>query len=201
MTQLASISQDPWFSKVTDPWHADQVAIDLDPGDEAGFDKVLDVARWVKEELDTLGIPALPKTSGSSGLHIYIPLPKGTTYESGQLLCHVVATLVSQKHPKVATIERTVRRRPRGTVYVDYLQNILGKTLASAFRCAHPTSQTSRRRSPGRKSRVAWPEFHVRTALPGFADPAISTERNHADVGPIPCSRGAPVAPTHWRRR
>jgi bifunctional non-homologous end joining protein LigD len=133
MAQLAAISQDPWFSRVADPFHQDHAAIDLDPGEGAGFDKVLDVARWVKEELDTLGMPGVPKTSGSRGLHIYLPLPKKTTYETGQLLCHLVATIVATKHPKVATIERMVKRRPRGTVYVDYLQNILGKTLATAY--------------------------------------------------------------------
>jgi bifunctional non-homologous end joining protein LigD len=133
MSQLAAISQDPWFSRVADPLHADQAAIDLDPGDAATFAQVLDVARWVKDELDRLGIPAVPKTSGARGLHIYIPLPKHTTYETGQLLCQIVATVVAAKHPKVATVERMVKKRARGTVYVDYLQNILGKTLATAY--------------------------------------------------------------------
>ena len=133
MTQLAAISQDPWFSRVADPWHADYVAIDLDPGDDTPFARVLDVARWTKDVLDRYRIPAWPKTSGASGLHIYIPLPPKTTYDTGQLLCQMVATLVAEEHPKVATIERTVRKRPRGTVYVDYLQNILGKTLAPAY--------------------------------------------------------------------
>jgi bifunctional non-homologous end joining protein LigD len=133
MTQLAAISQDPWFSRVADPLHADYVAIDLDPGDGATFANVLDVARWVKEELDRLSIPGFPKTSGASGLHIYVPLPPKTTYETGQLLCQVVATIVATKHPKVATVERMVKRRPRGTVYVDYLQNIIGKTIATAY--------------------------------------------------------------------
>jgi bifunctional non-homologous end joining protein LigD len=83
--------------------------------------------------MDRLGVPGWPKTSGSRGLHIYIPLPPRTTYESGQLLCHLIASVVATKHPKVATIERMVKRRPYGTVYVDYLQNILGKTLACAY--------------------------------------------------------------------
>ncbi len=133
MTQLAAISQDPWFSRVADPRHQDYAAIDLDPGDDTPFSHVLDVARWVKEELDTLGLPGVPKTSGATGLHIYIPLQKRTSYESGQLLCQIVATMVSSKHPKEATITRAVKRRARGTVYVDYLQNILGKTLATAY--------------------------------------------------------------------
>lgn len=133
MAQLACISLDPWFSRVADPLHMDFAAIDLDPGEGVSFARVLDVARWVKEELDRLGIPAVPKTSGSSGMHIYIKLPKKTTYETGQLVCHLIATLVSSAHPKVATIERMVKKRPSGTVYVDYLQNILGKSLAAAY--------------------------------------------------------------------
>lgn len=133
MTQIAAISQDPWFSRVQTPLDADQAAIDLDPGDGVPFTTVVDVARWVKDELDRLGIPGIPKTSGSRGLHIYVPLAKGTTYETGQLLCQMVATLVSSAHSKAATVERMVRNRPRGTVYIDYLQNILGKTLATAY--------------------------------------------------------------------
>ena len=133
MTQLAAISQDPWFSRVQSPLDADYVAIDLDPDDDAPFARVLDVARWVRDELESLKVKAVPKTSGSSGLHVYIPLPPGTSYESGMLFCQIVATVVASRHPKVATVERTVRARARGTVYVDYLQNILGKTLATAY--------------------------------------------------------------------
>jgi bifunctional non-homologous end joining protein LigD len=133
MTQIAAISQDPWFSRVQSPSDMDSCAIDLDPTDGATFDKVLDVARWVRDELKSLGVQGFPKTSGASGLHIYIPLPPDTSYESGQLFCQVVATLVATRHPRVATVERMVRRRPRGTIYVDFLQNILGKTLATAY--------------------------------------------------------------------
>jgi bifunctional non-homologous end joining protein LigD len=133
MTQLAAISQDPWFSRVQAPLDADYVALDLDPGEGTTFERVLDVARWVRDELASLKVPAVPKTSGSRGLHIYIPLPPGTSYESGQLFCQIVATVIASRHPKSATVERMVRARRKGTVYVDYLQNILGKTLATAY--------------------------------------------------------------------
>jgi bifunctional non-homologous end joining protein LigD len=133
MTQLASISQDPWFSRVADPHHADYVAIDLDPGDGVTFGQVLDVARWVKDELDRHGIPAAAKTSGASGMHIHIRLPPKTTYDIGQLLCRMIATRVATAHPTAATVERMVKRRAPKTVYVDFLQNILGKTLACAW--------------------------------------------------------------------
>jgi bifunctional non-homologous end joining protein LigD len=133
MTQIAAISQDPWFSRVQSPPDADHAAIDLDPTDDTPFERVLDVARWVRDELHSLGVTGFPKTSGASGLHVYVPLPPGTSYESGMLFCQIVATIVASRHPKVATVERTVRRRPRGTVYVDFMQNILGKTLATAY--------------------------------------------------------------------
>lgn len=131
-TQLAAISQDPWFSRVQHPEFADFVALDLDPPDEVPFGKVLDVARWIRDELDALGAMGVPKTSGSSGLHIYLPLPPKTPYDAGLLLCQIIAAIVTQKHPQAATTERTVAARGR-KVYVDCLQNILGKTLAAAY--------------------------------------------------------------------
>ncbi len=133
MAQLAAISMDPWFSTLGALDEADQVAIDLDPQPGATFSQILDVARWVRDELERLKVPAYPKTSGSEGLHVFIPLPPGTSYETGMLFCQIIATIVSSKHPKVATVERMVRRRKDGTVYVDYLQNIPGKTLACAY--------------------------------------------------------------------
>ena len=133
MAQLASISMDPWFSTMDDLDSADQVAIDLDPQPGATFSQILDVAQWVEEELKRVKVQGFPKTSGSEGLHVYIPLPPGTPYEAGMLFCQIIATMVAAKHPKVATVERMVKRRKDGTVYVDYLQNIQGKTLACAY--------------------------------------------------------------------
>jgi len=132
MTQLAAISQDPWFSRVSTPQFADYVALDLDPSTGVPFARVLDVARWIRDELETLGAPGVPKTSGSDGLHVYIPLPPQTPYDAGLLFCQIIATVVAQKHSKVATVERSVKARGR-RVYVDCLQNIPGKTLATAY--------------------------------------------------------------------
>jgi bifunctional non-homologous end joining protein LigD len=132
MAQLAAISQDPWFSRVASIDAADHVALDLDPMPGVSFARVLDVARWIRDELAALGAPGVPKTSGADGLHIYVPLPPGTPYDAGLLFCQIIATVVAQKHPKEATIERAVAARGR-RVYVDYLQNIQGKTLATAY--------------------------------------------------------------------
>ena len=132
MTQLAAVSQDPWFSRVSSLHCPDHVAIDLDPMPGVTFDQVLDVARWVHEELRTLGVEGFPKTSGADGLHIYIPLRPDTPYDTALVFAQLVATLVAQKHPKEATVTRSVHARGR-TVYVDYLQNVRGKTLACAY--------------------------------------------------------------------
>jgi bifunctional non-homologous end joining protein LigD len=132
MTQLAAISQDPWFSRVQSLQMASHCAIDLDPMPGVTFESVLDVARWVRDELVKLNVTGYPKTSGASGVHIYIPLRDGTPYEAGQIFCQIVATYVADKHPKVATVTRAVRARGR-KVYVDYLQNIEGKSLACAY--------------------------------------------------------------------
>jgi bifunctional non-homologous end joining protein LigD len=130
--QLASISQDPWFSRVGSEDQTDHIAIDLDPPDGLPFSKVLDVARWVRDELAALGATGFAKTSGAGGVHIYVPMPKGTPYEAGLIYAQIVATVVAGKHAKVATIERSLAARGR-RIYVDYLQNSRGKTLASAY--------------------------------------------------------------------
>ena len=132
MTQLAAISQDPWFSRAESPDIASHCAIDLDPMPGVKFSWVLDVARWVRDELAKLKVPGFPKTSGASGIHIFIPLRDHTPYEAGQIFCQIVATVVAEKHPRVATITRSVRARGQ-KVYVDYLQNIQGKSLACAY--------------------------------------------------------------------
>jgi bifunctional non-homologous end joining protein LigD len=136
-TQLAAISQDPWFSRVASIESADYVAFDLDPAPGVAFGRVLDVARWIHDELETLGVGGVPKTSGSRGLHVYVPLPPDTPYEAGLLFTQIVAAVVVQKHPKLATTERALEARG-SRVYVDCLQNALGKTLASAY-SARPT--------------------------------------------------------------
>jgi bifunctional non-homologous end joining protein LigD len=131
--QLGAISFDPWHSRVQTCDDADYTILDLDPGPRARFARVVDVARFVKEELDALGLRAVPKTSGSTGIHIVVPLPPKISNEAALLLAQLIATRVAEKHPREATIERSVKARPPAAVYVDYLQNIRGKTVAGAY--------------------------------------------------------------------
>lgn len=131
--QLGAISVDPWHSRVQSLEYADYTIIDLDPGPRANFARVVQVARWAKEVIDGFGLHAAIKTSGSTGLHIYLPLPPKTPNEAATLVAQMIATKVADAHPKEATIERKVKARGAATVYVDYLQNIQGKTVAGPY--------------------------------------------------------------------
>jgi bifunctional non-homologous end joining protein LigD len=131
--QLGAVSVDPWHSRVQSLEYADYAIIDLDPGPRASFARVVQVARWAKEVIDGFGLHAAIKTSGSTGLHIYLPLPPRTPNEAATLVAQMIATKVAATHPNEATIERFVKARGAATVYVDYLQNIPGKTVAAAY--------------------------------------------------------------------
>ncbi|HEU4747960.1 MAG TPA: hypothetical protein VFS56_05620, partial [Gemmatimonadaceae bacterium] len=131
--QLGAVSVDPWHSRIQSRDYADYTIIDLDPGPRANFERVKQVARWASEVIDGFGLKAAIKTSGSSGLHIYLPLPPETPNEAATLVAQMIATKVADAHPKEATIERFVKARGGAMVYVDYLQNIKGKTVAGAY--------------------------------------------------------------------
>lgn len=133
IVQLGAVSTDPWHSRVASIAEPDYSIVDLDPGPTATFKRVIQVARWVKEELDELGLHGVPKTSGASGIHIVLPLPRGASYEISRTLAELVARRVNEKHPKETTVHRWVKSRPTAAVYVDYLQNIRGKTVASVY--------------------------------------------------------------------
>ena len=131
--QLGVISVDPWHSRVPKLELADFTILDLDPGPKASFSRVVEVAKLVQEELEGLSLTAVPKTSGSSGMHIVVPIHPGVSDETAVLAAQLIATRVASRAPSIATIERSVNARPAGTVYVDYLQNIRAKTVAAAY--------------------------------------------------------------------
>lgn len=133
LVQLGAISVDPWHSRVQSVGFADYAIVDLDPGPRASFRRVVDVALWVGEELDRLGLHGVPKTSGASGIHIVLPLVADTPNDTARLMAEIVATRVAERHPGATTVTRWVQSRPTSAVYVDFLQNIRGKTVASVY--------------------------------------------------------------------
>jgi bifunctional non-homologous end joining protein LigD len=131
--QIGCISVDPWHSRVRSLDTADYAVLDLDPGPNTPFSRIVQVAHTIETELDSLGLVAALKTSGSRGLHIVLPLPRGTSYDTAALLAERLANRVVDRRPDVATVERSLEARPPGAVYVDHLQNARGKSLAAAY--------------------------------------------------------------------
>lgn len=133
LVQLGCISIDPWMSRIGSLDEADYAIIDLDPGPGASFKVVVRVALWLRDTLDDMGLRSMPKTSGSRGIHIAIPLPRSTPYHMALSVTQEAASRVVEQHARQATLERALDNRPHGTVYVDCLQNARGKSVAAAY--------------------------------------------------------------------
>ncbi|HEX9483555.1 MAG TPA: hypothetical protein VF929_03205, partial [Gemmatimonadaceae bacterium] len=131
--QLGAIEVHPWLSRVTDIDHADRCLIDLDPGDDIDFAEVVRLTRAVMQLADQCGLPVAIKTSGARGIHVAIPLPPRTSYDMSATLAALMARAIAGQHPETATVERSIRARPNGTIYVDAMQNARGKSAASVY--------------------------------------------------------------------
>lgn len=131
MANLGCIEMNPWNSTVEKPDNPTFCIIDLDP-DKNSFDQVIETAQVTKQLLDDMGVPSYCKTSGSTGLHIYIPLANKYTYEQSKEFARALVTLVNQELPEVTSIERIVKNR-EGKIYLDFLQNRPHATIAAAY--------------------------------------------------------------------
>jgi bifunctional non-homologous end joining protein LigD len=131
--QLGAIEVHPWLSRVDDVDAPDRCLIDLDPGDDVPFGTVSMLAREVARIAEGCGLRTAIKTSGASGIHIVLPLAPRTTYETSAALALRLAEAVVTAHPDVATVERGVKSRPKGSIYVDAMQNARGKSMAAPY--------------------------------------------------------------------
>ena len=131
LANYTAIEIHPWLSRVDDPEHPDIAIIDLDPAFGATWDDVKETAALVHEVLDELGITGFPKTTGSRGIHIYVPIARRYTFEESRGFVFDVGKIARERKPKLVTLE-TVKDRRRG-IYIDYLQNVGGKTTAGAY--------------------------------------------------------------------
>ncbi len=131
MANLGCIEINPWSSRIGSLDKPDFMIIDLDP-EKISFDKVVETAQMVHKVLDNLKVPNFAKTSGATGMHIYVPMGAKYTYEQVKQFANLVAILVNKKLPKITSIERKVAKR-QGKVYLDYLQNNKGQTLAAPY--------------------------------------------------------------------
>ena len=136
MANLGCIEINPWNARIESLDRPDYIVIDLDPSDKNTFKEVIEVAQAFQELLQHLKVEGYCKTSGSSGLHIYIPMGAKYTFEEGRDFCKLLCTVVQEQLPKLTTMERPLKAR-KGRIYLDYLQNRAGQTLASVY-CARP---------------------------------------------------------------
>lgn len=131
MANLGCIEINPWNSRTGKLQHPDFMIIDLDP-EKISFDRVVEVAQMVHKVLDQLKVPNFCKTSGATGLHIYVPMGAKYTYEQTKQFANLIAILVNHKLPNITSLERHPAKRQK-KVYLDYLQNNKGQTLAAPY--------------------------------------------------------------------
>jgi bifunctional non-homologous end joining protein LigD len=131
MVNMGCIEMNPWNSTADRPEYPDYMALDLDPH-ETSFQRVVEAARIIRDMLDDMGIPAFFKTSGATGIHIYIPTGGIYPYEIVRQFAHRLAMQAHEEMKAFTSLERHPGKR-RHRVYIDYLQNSRGQTLASPY--------------------------------------------------------------------
>lgn len=132
MASLGCIEMNPWHSRVDSEDYPDWCILDLDPGSKTSFNQVIETALVCKDILDGLGARSYVKTSGSTGMHIYLPLGAKYTYEQSKEFARVIARLLNEQLPGTTSIERTVRDR-KGKLYIDFLQNRPQATVSAPY--------------------------------------------------------------------
>jgi bifunctional non-homologous end joining protein LigD len=132
IASLGCIEMNPWSSRTATPDHPDWCVIDLDPDKKNTFNQVIEAAQVTKEVLDAIGVQSWCKTSGSTGLHIYIPLEAKYTYEDSKEFARAVVKVVHAQLPATTSIERKVSDR-HGKMYLDFLQNRPQATIAGPY--------------------------------------------------------------------
>ena len=130
---LGCIDHNPWSSRLDDLEHPDYFFFDLDPSDGTDFSVVITIARALHEKLEELGVVSFLKTSGATGIHIFIPVEPVYTYEQLRTFGEIIARTVSAQHSNLVTNERSVAKRPAGRVLIDVQQNAMGRPLAAAY--------------------------------------------------------------------
>jgi len=138
VANLGAIELHPWYARCSAPTKPDYLVIDLDPTEGTRFEKVRAAALHVKDALDAWGLPAFIKTSGATGLHLYVPIVRGPTQREVHGVARDLAMAIASRHRRLFTTEYRIANRPRGTVLLDFNQNSPGHTLAGVY-SARPT--------------------------------------------------------------
>jgi bifunctional non-homologous end joining protein LigD len=165
LTNLGCIDHNPWASRVDDLRHPDYLFVDLDPTEGTPYSTVAAVARAVNDVLTEIGIKAYLKTSGASGLHIFVPLERVYDFEQASRFTEIVSRVAAARVPDKVTFERIVEKRPRNRVLLDYSQLAYSRPLASVYSVRPtPNACVSAPITPGELSATLKPErFTIKT--------------------------------------
>jgi bifunctional non-homologous end joining protein LigD len=158
---LGCIDLNPWYARCDDTDRPDYVHFDLDPVPGASFAKVLEATLVVRDALQSLGMTPLVKTTGSSGVHIYVGIKRGPLQKQVWTFAKALAVTLASQHPKLLTAEYRIAARPKGRLLVDYNQNAWGRTLASIY------SPRPKPRAPV-STPLTWDEVKSGVALSDF---------------------------------
>ncbi len=161
VVNLGCIDLNQWYARCDDVDRPDYLHFDLDPTQGATFAHVLETARLLHATLDDLGMPSYPKTTGSRGIHVYVPIVRGPTQKEVWTIAKTISLELARHHPKLITAEYSMARRPRGHVLVDYNQNAWGRTLASVY-SVRPTPRAAV------STPVTWAEVERGIAIDDF---------------------------------
>ena len=133
IVNLGCIDLNPWYARCDDVHRPDYLHFDLDPVQNTQFKKVLETALLVRDALTSIGIKSYAKTTGSRGVHVYVPIVRGPTQKEVWSFAKKFSKEIAARNPKLITAEYRVAKRPRGRVLVDYNQNAWNRTLASVY--------------------------------------------------------------------
>ena len=185
VVNLGCIDLNQWYARCDDTDRPDYLHFDLDPGAGVPFARVLEAARILHRVLDDLGMPSHPKTTGSKGMHVYVPIERGPVQKEVWAIAKTIAFELAGHHPGLMTAEYRVANRPRGRVLVDYNQNAWGRTLASIY-SVRPSPRAAV------STPVEWSEVERGIAIDDFRiDNVPERVRRRGDLwGPLLSSRG-----------
>jgi len=176
VVNLGCIDLNQWYARCDDVDRPDYLHVDLDPGGGATFEQVREAAFIVHEALAGLGMPDLVKTTGSRGLHVYVPIERGPTQKTVWTVAKTIAVELARRHPGLLTAEYRLARRPARRVLVDYNQNAWGRTLASVYSVRpRPRATVS--------TPVTWDELRAGAATDDFRLDNVRTRL--AEVGDL----------------
>ncbi len=161
VVNLGCIDLNQWYARCDDVDRPDYLHFDLDPVPGASWERVTETALLVRDALESIGIASHAKTSGSKGIHVYIPIVRGPTQKEVWTFAKEFALTLASQRPKLVTAEYRIAKRPRGRVLVDYNQNAWGRTLASVY-------SVRPRAVPGVSTPVTWNEIERGITIEDF---------------------------------